>query len=125
MGYCMSQRGCNFFIAAENKEKALQAIKDLGDKPKFSWVDNKSYLEADTLAKAMNAWRWSIDEEDDNVVNICFDGEKLGDDEVLFQTIAPFVKAGSYIEMDGDENCLWRWVFDGKRCQEVTPQIIW
>lgn len=125
MGYYVSQRGCNFFIAAENKEKALQAIKDLGDKPMFSWVDNKSYLEADTLAKAMNAWRWSIDEEDDNVVNICFDGEKLGDDEVLFQTIAPFVKADSYIEMDGEEGCLWRWVFDGKRCQEVTPQIIW
>lgn len=32
---------------------------------------------------------------------------------------------GSYIEMRGEDGALWRWVFDGKTCKEITAKITW
>ena len=69
----------------------------------------------------MYQWRWDIEENDRTgaVTDIWFAGEKLGDDETLFQAIAPWVKDGSFIEMMGEDGAFWKWVFqDG----EVTTQ---
>ena len=115
----------------------------------FSWVYTEEFVNADTFADAMESWRWEIEEqqrenrkdvseltsEDLNwsespnhdgkdVVGICFIGEKLGDDHVLFQAIAPFVEIGSYIEMSGEEGYIWRWYFDGTDCVEQEGRVV-
>ena len=124
MGYCMKQRNSNFYVVDE--EAALEAIKGLAGKETmgpehFSWVDTREFLYADTFEEAMNAWRW---ETDSDWKYILFTGEKLGDDNLLFDAIAPYVEAGSYIEMLGEDGQIWRWIFDGKTCREVTAKII-
>jgi len=134
MGYHMSQRDNEFFIGKDKKEACLEAIKGLHGRESiedssgrhFSWVDSNNFLKAETLAEAFSAWRWEIEEnEKGDVVAILFQGEKLGDDGVLFEAVAPFVVAGSYIEMHGEEGCLWRWCFDGEECVEKTARIVW
>lgn len=123
MGYCMSQRDCKFYVV--NEKAALAAIKGLAGKETmgpghFSWVDTREFMMADTLEEAMSAWRW---ETESYWKYILFDGEKLGDDLLLFDAIAPYVEAGSYIEMQGEDGAIWRWIFDGKTCREINALI--
>ena len=142
MGYCMDQMGASFFIAKNQHEEALATLKDLvrseagmsggsweGGKKTgswFSWVESKEVLNANTLQEAMLAFRWetSVNEAGD-IVSICFEGEKFGDDETFFNALAPFVKDGSYIEMQGEDGGRWRWVFTDGKCKEIAATITW
>jgi hypothetical protein len=135
MGYCMNLSDSDFFIPKSKKAAALKAIKALAGKetinmggsgPHFSWVTTSEFVEAKTLGSAVRAWRWYVDEDDKgNVTGIGFNGEKLGDDNLLFDAISPFVRKGSFIQMRGEDDHMWRWVFDGKSMHEVSPTISW
>lgn len=142
MGYCMSQRDASFRIKGKNRAKALDAIKALASQEDrmsggswsggvqrerwFSWVTTAEFRDARTLEDAMWAWRWEIEgDEGGDVDSIMFGGEKLGDDTVLLGAIAPYVEPGSYIEMQGEDGSLWRWVFDGRTCQEKSATLTW
>jgi hypothetical protein len=139
MGYCMDQGETKFRINAENKAKARQAVDALlketgkmggsssspvgGRTQHFSWVDMDDLRTAKTLEAQLEAWRWEADtdEETGDVVDLHFRGEKLGDDEVLFRAIAPFVVGGSFIEMSGEDGACWRWYFLDGKLSEKSP----
>lgn len=125
MGYWMQQIEQAFTIKAENKKAALAAIKELANHEVqwYSWVETKEFVEAETLAKAFDAWRWQVEEEDEDIVYIYFGGEKLGDDEILFKAIAPYVEDGSFIEMSGEDGARWRWIFENGDCIEKDALI--
>ena len=134
MGYCMQQINDKFCIKVENQEGALKAIKDLagGETIKdasglhYSWVITEEFLKAKTLDKAIKAWNWYVYIDDvGDMRDIEFLGEKLGDDEILFSAIAPFVDEGSYIEMDGEDGSKWRWIFSEGKCIEKSATISW
>ena len=124
MGYYMSQRDSSFFLAKEKQQEALQAVKDAGkSKPK---VFGSNILQAQTLQEVLEWWCWKPQfDSDGNIEAIDFEGNKSGDELELFNAIAPFVKAGSFIEMSGEEGCIWRFQFDGKTCFENYPTITW
>ena len=131
----MELRQAEFSMSSEYFPEALKAIKDLagqetindGSGKHFSWVVTERFLSATTLPEAMKEWRWkvAIDDTKGNVIGIDFMGEKLGDDEALFNAIAPYVTAGSFIEMQGEDASIWRWVFDDGTCVEKSPSIYW
>lgn len=143
MGYYMTLEDCIFFIAKENfahiieaGQKLLSNVFEKGSggsyrdgialEKNYSWVDNKELAKADTVEKLFKAWRWSaIFNENGDIIAVEFDGEKLGDDEFFFQEIAPWVKAGSYVEMLGEDGDRWRWVFNDGKCKEKKAKIVW
>jgi hypothetical protein len=91
----------------------------------FPWVI-MSYVKSNDLKHVFNCWRWNIkQDENNNIVNINFTGQNLGDDFFLFKSIAPFVKTGSFLEFESENNKKWRWIFENNICKEVTPKIIW
>ena len=127
MGYYMNQRDAIFTIKKDKQAKALKAVQALAKPSKikkggggswsggkqieqyYSWVNTEEFVSAKTLQDAMQAWRWDIHiDVDGNLVDIYFAGEKLGDDAILFEALAPFVEDGCYIEMSGEEGALWR-----------------
>ena len=130
MGYCISQVCEKFGIDSE--AGALAAIRQLcsGDE-KFAWVVSADVLKATTLDAAMVAWGWrldraeSIDDVPGAVNGIVCHNEKLGDDDRLFAAIAPHVTPGSFIEMRGEDDAHWRWVFNGTSCREVAAVVTW
>ena len=124
MGYYMNQRDSNFYIKRKNVGAAHDALKCIGD---VSWADSSVLKMSRSLAEAFDELRWRIEIDDDgNVDGIYFKGEKAGGDElVYFDAIAPYVKKGSFIEMAGEDGSMWRWVFNGKKCDEITPKIEW
>jgi len=134
MGYCMHLEATQFHLPKKHFKAALKAIQGLAGKETirdgggrhFSWVDSAEFINATTLEAALEAWRWhpELDEKGD-IVDLQFEGEKSGDDEILFGAIAPFVKEGSYIQMMGEDGHRWRWKFNGKACTEVNSTVVW
>jgi hypothetical protein len=43
----------------------------------------------------------------------------------LFNILAPFVEAGSYIEMCDDKANRWRYAFNGKTMKRLTPTMVY
>ena len=127
MGYGMRQRDSRFRMAAEKLPAALAAVQALGkDHRNFQWVD-PYFVQASTVAEMLKAWRWEgeFDPITGDLTDIHFIGEKLGDEEILFQALAPFVDKGSFIEMEGEDGDLWRWTFDGQQMIEQVARITW
>lgn len=142
MGYFMELRDFDFTIPADKAADALEAIQALdpvshgagggswsgGQKVEswFAWVNTKAYKYATDLGQAFDAWRWELTQKPNgDWVLDGFRGAKLGDDELFFKTVAPFVTPGSYIEMQGEDGARWRWVFDGTTCKEKQGRISW
>ena len=106
MGVIQSLRSADFHIPADDTSDAFHAIVELmsenqsGSSYDFAYM-SRAYPESwDRLEDAMQAWRFPIEtDEEGNVVNIEFWGEKTGDEHVLFERIAPFVETGSTIVM--------------------------
>ena len=130
----MEQLDSKFRIKLENLPKVKAVIKalhgkesiDFDDGPShFSWVDEDFY-KLNTAIQLMQAFRWepTIDDNGD-VADINFTGEKLGDDKIFFEAIAPFVESDSYIEMKGEDDEKWRWVFKKGKLYEISPETIW
>jgi len=71
----------------------------------YSWVSNPPEGGFQTLEKAMRAWRFSLD--DDNLFH--FIGEKLGDEEVLFNALAPYLEGEIYAR--GEDGAEWGFKF--------------
>lgn len=141
MGYCIDQVEQDFFIAAKNIPDVVKAIHKLWGKDDlmggscyhnnvttyhYSWVD-MSFNKKDNIKDVFDCWRWHIeaDPKTKDIIKIYFDGEKLGDEYVLFCAIAPYVKSGSYIEMRGEDNDNWRWAFQDGKCMEIRPTVSW
>ena len=125
MGYYMNQRESNFFIPKEKTEDVFKAIKE-GPEKDHPWVNSSEVKEATNLTEALEVWRWSPQfDKQGNVEALWFNGEKSGNDMVLFAMIAPFVKEKSFIEMSGEDGGIWRFCFDGEICFEDYPTITW
>jgi hypothetical protein len=109
-----------FAIMTEESSGGLQQIQD------FRWVSGDEVLRSKTLSNALKAWRWRARlDKDDNIVDVHFTGEKSGDDYILFNAIAPYVRDGSYISMRGEDHYLWRWFFDEGVMHIQEGMIVW
>jgi len=123
MGYCITVE-CNGMVIPKAKvKKALAAINAI--KPgRYSWVDHTGDFES--LEDALSEWRYGAVEEDNGNVTIeCFNGEKSGDDEKIWQALAPFMKAGAEVEYHGEDGAQWKYVFDGKTYKELNRSTDW
>lgn len=124
MGYCASMVDSSFHIAAEDKQKALVAAK--GMKEHYHWVSQGDIQGSRTLEELLDTWGYDVEVDDEgNIKDISFNSEKLGDEAKMFEVIAPFVKSGSFIEMQGEDGALWRWTFKNGEMKEITPTIEW
>jgi len=89
----------------------------------FSWVDMQQLANAETLIEAFDAWRYEFVKYDDGIILENFNGEKLGDDAFLWETLAPFIKDDGFIEVHGEDNYFWRWKFNDGKFQEVELRL--
>jgi len=139
MGYYMDQGDSKFIVKKENFDEALKVIKALKDNTNqmhggssstgekwYSWVEMSELANAKTLHEAIEAWRWTVElDKEENINEIQFEGEKLGDDLVLFKALAPYVEDDSFIEMHGEDGNTWRWSFCNGKCEERYPTTDW
>ena len=120
MGNLAHQTDSKFTIKQANQEAALAALQKAWPVPVIQ-----------SLAQALEDDRWApeIDQQTGDITDVIFFGEKmypsaLGEEDVLFH-LAPFVEAGSYIEMADEQSRRWRWLFDGKSVAFKFTKVSW
>lgn len=133
MGYYIKLKAQKFSIKKENFDAALKAIQSLANNKEtitdssgrhFSWV-RQGFEELDTLPAILDEWRYIAKIDTEGIYRLEFTGEKYGDDDLLFKTLAPYVEAGSYLEWLGEDGDKWRFTFDGKVMKQTRPKIVW
>lgn len=133
MGYYMNQEETEFFVSKDNLTPMMEAIRALQGKESitdgsgrhFSWVRQDFHKLTDPI-EMLRAWRWDAEQNQEGDIDFLhFRGEKYGDDALLFQTIAPFVAPGGFIQMRGEDGGRWRWCFDGQKMTEQRAKVSW
>lgn len=134
MGYCIEMTESKFTIKKENFNKALQSLKEVfvpenmtcydyidGKKyPHFSWVDTKTVLESKELGSALEEIRYAPTYNDNgDICDVEFTGEKYGDEEVFFNALAPYVESGFYLCFEGEDEDTWKWTFDDGKVKQI------
>ena len=115
MGNYMSQVSASFKIESSNFDKAFQAIKASSLDP----------CGGCNIQEALNEFSWATEtDEAGDIFSIFFEGEKYTDEDSLFETIAPFVEAGSYIEVE-HEYGMQKWIFDGKTVKIKEGRVVY
>ncbi|WP_409969314.1 hypothetical protein RFF05_05125 [Bengtsoniella intestinalis] len=99
MGYYVSLRDNNFFVNAEHVAQVSEELESESYGPEL--------------------------DDAGNIISLEFDGEKLSGMDDMFKRIAPYVRSGSYVEMSGEDDSIWRWVFNNGECLEVYPTLLW
>ena len=132
MGYDVFFRESRFFMAAEDKPKALEAI--LADpelqeilKPHLTMTRAIEQQAPCRLEDALQ-WigNWSVDADDQgNLINLVFDGDQAREAmSLVLECIAPWVKPGSYVVLEGEDGLIWRWYFNGKTIIEQYARLV-
>ncbi|MFA5135641.1 MAG: hypothetical protein WC505_07710 [Patescibacteria group bacterium] len=144
MGYEISLQNCEFTIKEKNLSKAFDAAHEiLSDAHKnemhggswqnrkrlewcYSWVDMEKAKACKSLEGILEEFGWdAIHDTEGNICGLEFEDRKIGQEEVLFRAIAPYVEPGSFIEILGEDGTRWRWVFDGSVLKELQATIVW
>ena len=127
MGYYMDQMETDFKFKDNKEKEILNAIKSVVNNGEVNaWVNKDAVNKCLTFECALSECRWDYNVLDNyKKSNLIFNGTKLGDEEVLFNAIAPYVEDESYIQMLGEDGLMWRWLFKNGKCNETYPEIIW
>lgn len=132
MGYYINLEDSKFHVKKENVRPLMGALyrwMASGGKYGRSWINSKviqDKYEKNDIGGMFNECRWPIRvDADGNIVEIRFEGEKLGDDESMFSAISEFIEDKSYIQILGEEGEAWRWYFIGGKLYEDHVNRVW
>lgn len=132
MGYYIYLRESTASFKKKNSKKVLKAIQELHGKetiedssgPHYSWVDDNFY-KIRNIKEMFAEWRWGIILDGNNYDITEYLGEKLGDEVVLFNAIAPYMNDGEII-MQGEDGTMWKWRFKDGEFKEIgVRDIMW
>ena len=127
MGYYMNSMNCSFALKKENVKAAWESIKNLlQEKKEIGWTSWESIKNCCSFEEVMAECGWEvyINEKGDYDA-IIFINEKASNDIVILNAIAPYVEPNSYIQMQGEDGEIWRWVFEDGQVKEIYPTILW
>lgn len=83
----------------------------------YAWTSTKALLNAETLEEYLGEFLESAALDEDTLY---FEyNSKMGNEDVLFEALAPFIVAGSHIDWQGEDGSLWRYKFDGTTMKAV------
>ena len=119
MGYNMYLMDYSVHIKKEDFADALNAVK-------AAFPHDKDVQNSIELEEVMYEFYYYPEHDNQgNICDICFDGEKLQDDDIFWSALAPYMEDGDFIEMEGDDFNRWRWVFKDGVCREIQSTITW
>ena len=128
MGYYVSMDFADVVVPADKVDDCLKAINALHDDKQpnhYGWV---RFREGGfkTLKKAFEAWRYDANFDDLGNLHIeYFTGEKLGDDEFFWESIAAHIESGACIDCQGEDRDFWLWDFQEGVCFNRTGKVVY
>lgn len=131
MSCCVEITDDNLKISKDKEELILNDLKkfftEVLEKGKsIRWVDECEIINAETLEDAFEEIGYVLCLKDDGFYYLDYmSNEKLGEEEEIFNSIAKHIVKGTYLEYMGGDGDLFRFVFNGEKCEYVSPKIIW
>lgn len=121
MAYTICQLTSNFKLT--NMDNALEALKKIvNNANSFKECEKINTSQASDLVSAMAYLGWNLKVENNNVCDIHLydDCAKYSIKDIkVFNAIAPYVEAGSFINIEGEDGSLFSYQFDGEKCNEI------
>lgn len=128
MGYCIDQVDNEFYIKAQDLQSCATAILNaFRGKVQVGWIRAEDINEHMSFIELAEEFRWDLSVNDDgDVYDISFTGEKIGEDIDLFlNSIAPYVLSESYISFSGEDGANWRYFFTGGKMVEQSGTVMY
>lgn len=133
MGYYVKVNTNNCMISRENVQAALDAINKLHGpdfKKTYSWVHNPAgygfSLGWTTLDRAISEWGYEPKIHKSGDIEIeYFRGEKLGDCQLFWNALAPFLPEDASVEYRGEDGDRWRYIFYNGKMIKQNAKIVW
>lgn len=140
MGYYVTIELENVVIPASKTEECLKAINDLffakkmknkasggsNREARYAWVNNPPKGGFPFLVDAFEEWRYDAHENKNGDVQIdYFAAEKWGNDEILYETIAPFLSKNAKIYCTGSNNEHWKYTFKNGKMKSSSGRIVY
>lgn len=85
----------------------------------YSWVRNPEPGGFSNLFEAMTAWRFALDKDG----TFYFDGGKVGQEEILFEALTPFLSGDIYAR--GEDDYEWGFRFQNGKMTELQCKRDW
>ena len=128
MSYYMRQVNGHFIMKKEKKVQALNELKDMITKGNTEIQDyfTQDIMTSKSLEEVLLADGWECETDiDGNIIDLWFKEEKINNEYEIFNLLAPYVEEECFIEMIGEDDSRWRWVFNGEICMEKNATIVW
>lgn len=136
MGYYVNLIGAEFVIP-ENAE-VLQVLKDLNHRPGvqkhggggqqtrswFSWMP-ENYDETVTSAQEVFELLGFECTPREGAFELMGYDNKIGQEHLFIQEVAPYVDEGSYLEWLGEDGARWKYVVEGDEVRVYEPSNSW
>lgn len=126
MGYCIDQVDNEFYIKAQDFQSCANAIlKAFRGRDQVGWVRASHINDRMSFIEIADEFRWDMSVNDDgDIYDIYFTGEKIGEDIDLFlNSIAPYVMDESFISFSGEDGAQWRYFFTGGSMVEQSGRV--
>ena len=120
MGYCMDLTEHSFKIKKEYEQNIIESLQNFAKSKigRIMWVDKEPLLESNTLLEVFDEIRYSLKTDINGDYELDeFIGEKMGDDLETFNSIAMYIEPNSFIEFEGEDGDVFRFLFDGEECK--------
>lgn len=135
MGYSYCVNDSSFGIEAQHFPDMMDHLlkwhrKLAADNQPLKWMDHDkaiAMLEEGDLIGYFDGWCYAakIDITTGDVVNLIFEGEKIGQEDNLWDQIAPWVQDGSHLTCQGEDGDMWRWTWREGRLYTVEAQVVY
>ena len=123
MGYYINSMEANFMLKKENVNEAWGALKKVCNESSNRWLES-AVNDSPTFEESMEECGWTIEQnENGDYDSIYFSDEKYRNNEIELEAIAPYVEDDSYIQMQGEDGDIWRWIFKDGKCIEKYATI--
>lgn len=144
MGYYIDLVKSDWYVPIENENAAFQALKDLnrpennhlksggsfgpdGKKSVFwySWMPEDYDAHAESVADVLEMLGFECLADSTGTRITGWYQEKMGDERVFLNALAPYVPDGSYLEWRGEDFRAWRYFFSNGTMIEQQGTIFW
>lgn len=116
MGYDVRMTESRFFLPQHHERAALTALRAFARRAGTGEMLKEILVEL--------GWSPTFD-DDGNIIRLAPRYESVSErDEMALETLVPFVEIGSYLQMQGHDGEMWRWVFTGSKVKRVTGHIV-
>lgn len=115
----------NFVIKKDKKGLAYKALYDWA--VTTGWINTNDIDRALTLETLMEELGFPVEdyEKTGGIDEISIAGKWRGNEKDIFDVLAPFVEDGSYVGFIGEDNGMWRYVFENGKCIEQFGSVKW